>query len=87
MYCPNCQNLISEQNNAQGADAAVTHQHLPGQRESKSEVFFELCSRCGILWLDFGATRPGLYGAVEKQVQRWDNLKAPFKDPSRHQAG
>lgn len=47
-------------------------QYAFSQKSAKVDVFFELCSRCGSLWMDFGQTRPKLHQAVEAQVARWE---------------
>ena len=47
--------------------------HPIGEHQTVQELQFELCSRCGTLWLDFGAARPRLHRAVEAQAARWEN--------------
>ena len=37
------------------------------------ELMFEICCHCGTVVLDFGAQRPALYQALEKQIDRWDH--------------
>lgn len=47
------------------------------QGPKHQELMFEICSSCGMVVLDFGAQRPALYQALEKQIERWDQaLKA-----------
>lgn len=48
--------------------------HMPDRQESP-ELFFEICPRCGVVWIDFGGQRPRLYASVESQAARWDNLR------------
>lgn len=79
MFCPHCQHSLSE---AQAPAAPSAH-----EPHTQSGVFFELCSRCGIVLLDFGATRPKLHRAVEAQAVRWEQLAHLIPAPRKNQAG
>lgn len=79
MFCPHCQHHLSE-SQATAAPPVQATQAQPG-------VFFELCSRCGIVLLDFGATRPKLHRAVEAQAVRWEQLAHLIPVPGKNQAG
>lgn len=47
-------------------------QNAFAKKPAKSDVLFDLCPRCGTIWLDFGSLRPKLYRQVEAQVERWE---------------
>lgn len=74
MYCPHCQTIIDQMT-------------AEKQFEQTREVLFEICSRCGNIWIDFGATRPKLHRAVEAQVARWEILQHTLIQQSQEQAG
>lgn len=74
MFCPHCHHRLSDSAPGQAATQQV------------SGVFFELCARCGIVLLDFGATRPKLHQAVEAQTVRWERLAHLIPAPRKNQA-
>lgn len=70
MTCPHCRNKTQQTQPALSPDAET------------NDVLFELCPMCGMIWLDFGASRPGLYRSVEAQVARWE--QARLRRESQH---
>ena len=78
MFCPHCQHTISEFQAAAAPPAQAA--------QTQPDVFFELCSRCGMVLLDFGATRPKLHRAVEAQAVRWEQLAHLIPTPRKNQA-
>jgi Zn-finger nucleic acid-binding protein len=45
-------------------------------RRPEQEVLFEICGACGLIWLDFGSSRPALHRALERQTARWSARRA-----------
>ena len=71
MNCPSCQHLIASRQQ---------------KNQSEPDVLFEICSSCGVIWMDFGPRRPRLHRSVEAQVARWEGLHLEYAS-SQEQAG
>lgn len=71
MNCSHCQQIVNQMHSR--------HQ------SSERDVLFEICSGCGNIWLDFGATRPKLHQAVEAQVERWEHHQHHLLEGFNHQ--
>lgn len=48
---------------------AHCHHVLP--EHNPNEIWFDVCSHCGVALLDFGNQRPRLYVQLEQQLLRW----------------